>query len=275
MHRKPLLVNKQERLTDEILEKTVSKYEARVFSKIRIADVLDINNSGISNKEYTYALKAHFDFVVTNEGTFPEFVVEFDEKYHKYNKSAILRDELKNSICCKLKLPLLRVTSEYFEKIGDFSSILNWITELYFTHKTFLDAQDHGEIPLDEPWTWFSVVGYDPFIFSRIFIQKAYDDGLCCEPIIRVRIGNRDERRYHATLATLKIQENKYLTSLVECSAINFYAVPAWELSKEIAECNIAKKLMCLDENKSEYQTYEEVSKLIKEFDEKYIVIIS
>jgi len=275
MYRKPLLVNKQERLTEKILGKTVSKYNARIFSKVRIADVLDINNSGISNKEYTYALKAHFDFVITNEDTIPEFIVEFDEKYHKYDRSAILRDELKNNVCCRLKLPLLRVTSEYFEKIGDFPSILNWITELYFTHKTFLDVQAQGEIPLDEPWIWFSVVGYDPFIFSRIFIQKAYGEGLCGEPIIRVKIGSRDERRYHATLATLKIQENKYLTSLVECSAINFFAVPSGELSKEIAECNIAKKLMCPDGNKSEYHTYAEVSKLIKEFDEKYIVIIS
>lgn len=40
MYRKKIFVNGQEERTHEILENAARKYGARVFSKIRIADVL-------------------------------------------------------------------------------------------------------------------------------------------------------------------------------------------------------------------------------------------
>ena len=164
----------------------------------------------------------------------------------------------------------MRITSEYFEKIGRFPTILSWITELYFLQKRFYAAQDKGEIPLDEPWLWFNVVGYDPFVHFRAFIEKAYDKGLCCDPLTENISGSRNDGKSYATLAVLKIKDNEYIASLVECSAINFYAIPPRMISTELAEYNIAKKLKKYIEGNNTTSTYPEILKMRKDFVKKY-----
>jgi len=266
-NRRKRMLNKQEERTNDILNAITSKYNAHICLKNRIADVLEITNSGLSNKEYSYALKAHFDFVVTDKDYMPEFAVEFDGSQHKSNLSAIYNDELKNNICRKLGFPLLRITSEYFEKIGEFPTILSWITELYFLQKSFYVAQDRGEIPLDEPWMWFSVIGYDPVVHYRAFIRNAYDRGLCSDEVIRFLSGRSKGNEFYATLSTLKLRDDKYLANLVECLAINYFAIPAREISLEISDYNIFKKFKKYIEGYTiNTYTYAEISEMQKEF---------
>lgn len=75
----PLLVNGHEVLTDQSLERAASAAGYRIAPKVRIADVLAIRGSGLSDPQYSYALRAHFDFVVTeSDERIPEFAVEFD-----------------------------------------------------------------------------------------------------------------------------------------------------------------------------------------------------
>lgn len=258
--------------TKDILNAVLKKYDACLSPKTRVADALRITNSGLSSNEYSYALKAHFDFVVCKEDSTSEFAVEFDELRHPYDKSTIYEDELnKNNICCKLEFPLLRITSEYLEKIGKFPSILSWITELYFLQKRFYVAQEKGDVPLDEPWLWFNVVGYDPFVRFKVFIQKAYDKGLCSDSMTECISGSYNDKKSYATLAVLKIRDNEYIASLVECSAINFYAIPPRAISTEIAEYNVAKKLgKYIEGNNSIISTYPEILEMRKDFVKKY-----
>lgn len=271
MYRRKIIVNKDEKRTNDVLDAVVKKYDALFYPKLRIADVLQINNSGLPNNEFTYALKAHFDFVICNKDYTPEFAVEFDEEHHKFDENAIRKDKLKNNICYKLKFPLLRITSDYFEKIGGFPTILSWITELYFLQKRFYVAQEQGQIPTDEPWLWFSLVGYDPFIYHRAFIEQAFNKGLCCEPLTEKISGSRNDGKSYATLAILKIKDDEYIASLVECSAINFYAIPPRAISTEIAEYNIAKKLKkYIEGNNTSISTYPAILKMRKYFIEKY-----
>ena len=271
MYRKKIIVNEYEEKTSKVLDEVVKKYDARLFSKTRVADTIQITNSGLSSKEYSYALKAHFDFVVCKKDSTSEFAVEFDEPHHRYNNSAIYNDKLKNNICCKLKFPLLRITSEYLEKIGKFPSILSWITELYFLQKGFYVAQEKGDIPLDEPWLWINVVGYDPFVSFKVSIQKAYDKGQCSDPMTKYISGSCNDRKSYATLAVLKIKDNEYISSLVECSAINFYAIPPRAISTEIAEYNVAKKLKkYIEGNDIITSTYPDILEMRTDFVKKY-----
>jgi len=61
MHRrKRILVNQYEEAVDAALIESASRCNVRVFPKVRIADTLDIQQSGLTNDEYSYALKAHF-----------------------------------------------------------------------------------------------------------------------------------------------------------------------------------------------------------------------
>jgi len=270
MFRKKLIVNKYEEKTDEVLDAVVKKYDARLSLKPRVADALQITNSGLSYNEYSYALKAHFDFVVCKKDSTPEFAVEFDELHHKLEKETIRRDKLKNNICCKLEFPLLRITSEYLEKIGKFPTILSWITELYFLEQRFYVAQEQGQIPMDEPWLWFNLVGYDPFIHHRAFIEQAFTKSLCSDPVPQYISGSCDDRKSYATLAVLKIKDNEYITSFVECSAINFYAIPPRMISTELAVYNVAKKLKKYIKSNTITSTYSEIVEMRKEFVEKY-----
>lgn len=266
MYRKKI-ENNQEGKTRAILNDIAIKYEAEVFPKIRVADVLEITNSGLSNNEYSYALKAHFDYVVVNKDSMPEFAVEFDGLQHKYDTSAIYKDELKNNICRKLELPLLRITSEYFEKIVNFPTILSWITELYFLQKIFYDAQDKGQIFLDEPWMWFGIIGYDPVVHHRVSIRNLYDKGLCGDEVIKFITGRSKSKRFYTTLCTLKIRDNKYIANFVECMAIKYYAIQAYEISSELSHYNICKQLKnYLEGNNIRTYTYQEISKKQSDF---------
>jgi hypothetical protein len=99
--RRRILVNPYEEETDTALAVAASKYNARVCPKLRVADALEISQSGLTNEEYSYALRAHFDFVLTQDGK-ATFAVEFDGSQHDRNPQTILKDTLKNSICEKL-----------------------------------------------------------------------------------------------------------------------------------------------------------------------------
>ena len=55
------------RSEQEVLEQITNSdclSRSNVFPKIRIADVLNITNSGIRKELFSYALKAHFDFLI-------------------------------------------------------------------------------------------------------------------------------------------------------------------------------------------------------------------
>lgn len=261
------MLNEKEEITIAILNAVTSKYEAHVWIKSKIADVLNIENTGLSDKEYKYALMAHFDFVVADYDYMPKFAVEFDGSQHKSDASAIRRDELKNNICRRFGFPLLRITSDYFEKIGQFPTILSWITELYFLQEIFYDAQDKGQIPLDEPWMWFSVVGYDPVVRYRAFIEKAYEKGLCCDPLIGFMSGRSKGGKSYATLSILELQNDKYIINSVECLAINYFAIPAREIATEISAYNIYKEFKKhLDGNNIHTYTNDEISKMQRDF---------
>lgn len=269
--RRKRMLNEKEEKTNDILNLITSKYEAHVYPKSKIADVLEIRNSGLSDNEYKYALMAHFDFVVANKDHMPEFAVEFDGSQHKYDLSAIRRDKLKNNICRKFDFPLLRITSEYFEKIGRFPTILSWITELHFLQELFYVAQNKGEIPLNEPWMWFSLYDNDPVVHCRVFIRNAYDRGLCSDEVISFLSGRSKGNESYATLSTLKLQDDKYIANLVECLAINYFAIPARDISSEISDYNIYEKFKkYIEGNNINTYTYAEISKMQKDFIKQY-----
>jgi hypothetical protein len=77
------ILNRSEKQTEEQLSPLATGNGARIFSKIRVADVLEIENSGISAEAFTYALSAHFDFLICDKSDLPLFAVEFDGPSHK------------------------------------------------------------------------------------------------------------------------------------------------------------------------------------------------
>jgi ADP-ribose pyrophosphatase YjhB (NUDIX family) len=59
--RRRILVNNAEALTDAALREAATDLGLRVDAKVRLADTVDIDRSGLSDDAYRYALRAHLD----------------------------------------------------------------------------------------------------------------------------------------------------------------------------------------------------------------------
>ena len=184
---KRVLVNKYEEETDTALKKAAARSNALVFSKVGIKDILDIDKGRalLTKEEYSYAFKAHFDFVVTRADTSPVFAVEYDGSMHYDDPATIERDKKKNAICQKLGMPLLRIDSQYLRRIGNFS-LIGWLTELWFIYEGWVEAQERVVVPYDEPFLYFLVLGYDPFASFHIFIQRLFKGKRILDPAPKV-----------------------------------------------------------------------------------------
>jgi len=110
---RPLLVNRYEKLADRLLAD--SAQGDRLLTKVGLADVIDVEALDSSLK--TYALKAHLDFVMVDvESSLPSFAVELDGRQHWRDPNNRRRDAMKDRLCERANLPLLRITSEFTRK---------------------------------------------------------------------------------------------------------------------------------------------------------------
>jgi len=156
--RKPLLVNEWEARTDAALAEAADRCGVRVFPKVRVADVLSLNRSGVTDELYRYGLQAHFDFVIVDrEDTKAQFAVEFDERHHLTEPKTIHRDRLKAQICDRFAFPLIRIGSEYLRRERRFT-LIGYLVEVWHLEQVFYEAQQRGQIPWDEPFDPLLVV---------------------------------------------------------------------------------------------------------------------
>lgn len=151
------LLNNSESATRDRLFPAATGNDAEVWPKVRVADVLQINGTGISRTLFDYALRAHFDFVVVDAEAMPLFAVEFDGPHHDDDRRAIENDLMKNELCSQLGLPLARVRPEHVERSENGLNYVRWLAELYFASQAIQRAQEDGCVPVDEP--------LDPMLF--------------------------------------------------------------------------------------------------------------
>jgi hypothetical protein len=109
------IVNRHEEVAYRELQILADEYGYGVHVKVRLADVIPIGGSGISDALYSFALKSHFDFIVCNESHDPIFAVEFDGPSHQDTEQRD-RDSKKNEICKRFGLPLLRINTNHLLK---------------------------------------------------------------------------------------------------------------------------------------------------------------
>lgn len=139
------LSNLSEQQVFEQIQPTADRYAAHVYRKVRIADVVDIKF--LEAKYSSYALKAHYDFVISDREHTPHFAIEFDGPGHTSQ-----HDIMKDSICRAANLGLFRVDlPSTRSKIGDVS-LVSYLLHLWFLGMKFKEMQAQGEIPGDEPF---------------------------------------------------------------------------------------------------------------------------
>jgi Protein of unknown function (DUF2726) len=148
------LNNQSEARVEALLDPAVIANGARVCPKVRLADVLPIEGSGISDPDYSYALKAHLDFLVRDRDENPLFAVEYDGGGHDD-----ANDATKNRLCEHFGLPLARIERHHLDLQSHPHHAVQWLVEVFFLGREFEEAQAQGHIPPDE--------AFDPALMAR------------------------------------------------------------------------------------------------------------
>src|SRR5260370_11392963 len=157
-----LLVNRYEEYTHTALEQAVGNEGGRVSPKVRLADIVNLDaicdSHGLTPSEFHTALQMSFDFLVTDDESAPLFAVEFDGPRH-HDPDVARRDRLKNRLCEKAGLQLLRIESEYLEPVGRFPTMVQWLPELPVLWGKIGQAPARSQIPPKEPFTTLTICG--------------------------------------------------------------------------------------------------------------------
>ncbi|MEC1177243.1 DUF2726 domain-containing protein [Metasolibacillus meyeri] len=271
------IFNKYEKVTYEKLEKVCVNVNASVFPKVRLADIFPITNSGISNEEYSFALKSHFDFTIyDNKSSQPLFAVEFDGKSHRteIQKS---RDEIKNRLVKRFNLPLLRINSLYLEEKYRNLDLLSWCVEVWFLAEYFYKAQEDGTIPYDEPFSPESILftsGNEkkfPFFLSfdiRNEIKKLFEEKQIKSFIPNVWIGTDNNRNYYG-ISWLYIDNEIGIFTTSGMKAQRFPIIES-ELLEDIMIFDLYNKLLDFFNNKRNSVLNQEIYQRVNEFEKKY-----
>jgi hypothetical protein len=270
------LLNGPEQHTHERLARACEENGASVFSKIRLADVFKIEQSGISSAEYKFALQAHFDFVVADADKQPLFAVEFDGPSHR-RQIQQERDATKGSLCKRFALPLLRINTRYLDSRYRDMDLLTWFVHVWFAQQWFSSAQERGEIPYDEIFSsWFitSIPGStksNPLWLSasvRNSIQKLWLDGKVLDMIPAQVIGRDGAGNYHA-IAFIRVTET---TGVVTRTAMKCQSFPVSESEAldEIVTHDLYDKLMETLEGRNKAESRERIEAAVSQFVEHF-----
>jgi hypothetical protein len=256
---RPLLVNENEIQTDKALREAAEALGYRVSPKVRMAAALAIDRSGVSDVELSYALRSHFDWVVSDWDTqLPEFAVEFDGESHQTD-DARRRDGLKDSTCHRLDFPLLRIDRFAFRPVLR-DTVLGYLVNSWVAYRGFYEAQESGHIPLDEIFTpWAVIDGIDeagnvlwrdlagP---ARRLIARLHQAGVLTEftPWHAMRSHTSDDPDYAEAYAWVETADGELVVGHVRIRSYSFPAVLPFELADDLAHMDLGDRLARLRE---------------------------
>jgi Protein of unknown function (DUF2726) len=243
--RKPILVNEYEQVVDTKLAKLCERYGARLLIKVGLKEVLPINGSGLDDEDFSYALMAHFDFVLADETGRALLAVEFDGRRHRSDPKQRRRDEKKNRICEHFFLPLIRAGAPWLRE-ADHRTLLEWIIEIWFEHRRLCDQKDAMD---EEDWDG-DPPEFDPDDFDYTTAYATREEGLqIFAPLdafreARERIGRwywsrlgrveyrgwyqEAEEGHHVGLLALEVEPGAWLTGVGQADLRGLYL---WSLT--------------------------------------------
>lgn len=271
------ILNNYEKITYERLDEVCKTVNASVFPKVRLADIFPITDSGISNEEYSFALKSHFDFTVYDNTTLqPLFAVEFDGKTHstEVQKS---RDKIKNRLAERFNLPLLRINSLYLDKKYRGLDLLSWCIEVWFSAEYFFEAQRNGAVPYDErfsPESIISISGYQkkfPFFLSfdiRNEVRKLFEAKKIKGSIPNVWIGTDNNKNYYG-ISWIHIDNNQWIVTTSGMKVQGFLMIQS-DLLEEILIFELYNELSDFFGKKVNSFSDNEINLMINKFQKKY-----
>lgn len=249
---KSRLLNSYEEVTYDRLRAVCEPVGAHVFPEVRVADVFGIQNSGLTDRCFSYALKSHFDFLVTDSDYGPLFSVEFDGPIHLASEEQISRDQLKDMLCEHFHHSLLRINSRYLSEEFRGFDLLTYFVDVWFLEQAFYDAQEKGLVQYDE--------GFDAcFIYSngeagarkwpywlsfdlQIAIRKLYESGRVAQMVPSHYIGV-DQRGNYRCISWVDVAPNEVVWVKTGMRAQRFQGVSESNLLSMLAMFDLFEEL--------------------------------
>lgn len=184
------LVNRYEEIAHGEIKSSADRWRLSVYPKVRVADVISLDDVGAVGELKRFGLQSHFDFVICEDLWTPIYAVEFDGRFHATDVQAA-RDAKKDELCKRGEFPILRINSRYLNNDFGRMSLLAWIMDVHQMQEAFNDAQSRGSIAADEPFDpfwWMGVrPGEDRFPYmlagaARDSIQRLSAEGRIADP---------------------------------------------------------------------------------------------
>ncbi|GAA5662184.1 DUF2726 domain-containing protein [Ochrobactrum sp. 30A/1000/2015] len=134
------IMNRSEERTVRELSSIASDNGMRVFPKLRFSDVVQKDSTILTTREFDFFTRSHFDFTLTVADGRPLMVVEYDGLFHADPRQAE-RDRIKNELCRRAGLGLLRIHDRHVTKLYRGMTVLRWIIEVTELEKAFYEAR--------------------------------------------------------------------------------------------------------------------------------------
>ena len=248
---RPITVNRYEAAADRMLQQTATEHGDRLLLKVGLADAIDIDGmDGLSSRAKSYALQAHLDFLMVDTTTgCGRFAVELDGRQHASDPKTCERDRLKNDLCARADLPLLRITSDFARQVGRWS-VLSYLTKAFYLSEAFHKAQDRGDVPFDEAFDIANFVTFDDegHLALDTLDGKArlglFQHGLAARipathpDLFCTELPEKGGLQAHAWMA---IAPDRYLISKVVVRDFRFSGIASFELVEQLARVEIAE----------------------------------
>lgn len=118
----------------------------RISLKMRLRDVIDVDDLPLSAKERNFAFTSHLDFVAVDARThLPVIAIEYDGPQHLTDHLQIERDRIKDKLCEAAELPLLRIDNHFTRKEGRWR-VLTYILWAHEMGKAYYESVGDGPI---------------------------------------------------------------------------------------------------------------------------------
>lgn len=271
------ILNRSEEVVYRELQNIVQTNNMRVFSKVRLSDVLDKGAQRLSQREFDFYTRSHCDFVVTNADLQPVMAIEYDGPLHADTKQQE-RDAIKNALFEEAAFGLLRINDKHVTKLYRGMTVLRWIIEVIELQKGFDEAQQRGDIPADEP--------FDPLLLDTLDGSQRFPYWLSADAMVlinkfRAELGSDQPFGWHSftghrpggissRLSSLRFGDKVLWTkTAVRKQSLDF---PHFELLHEIDNCELGIKLARFKDGKIRATTAHEFQDIFRRYCDEWIV---
>ena len=240
-----VLVNRYEFIADRMLTELADQHGDRLLTKVRVADALDLDHmQDVPASVKSYGLSAHLDFLMVEVATsLPKFAVELDGRQHWSDSRVQRRDAMKDTLCQRAGLPLLRITSDFLRQAGKWN-LLDYVVDVYYRAEGFLEAQENGYIRGDEPFYHGLFLDRDvdgSLIFDTLdapVIRRLWDyhhTGRLMNPLPDIVVTKVPAIRAVQGHSFLAVAEDRFLFAKVRVRDFLFFGIAPSDLALELA----------------------------------------